>query len=124
MEAAGRGAFDAEWAREPGSVDLHGHCHQKALVGTEPTERALKYAGYEVDTIPSGCCGMAGSFGYEADHYEVSMAIGELVLFPAIRDADTDRLICAPGTSCRDQIAHGTDAESHHPATLLRRALV
>ena len=124
MEAAGRGAFDAEWARQPGSVDLHGHCHQKALVGTEPTERALKYAGYEVDTIPSGCCGMAGSFGYEADHYEVSMAIGELVLFPAIRDADKHRLICAPGTSCRDQIAHGTEAESHHPATLLRRALV
>jgi FAD/FMN-containing dehydrogenase/Fe-S oxidoreductase len=123
MEAAGQGAFDAEWARQPGSVELHGHCHQKALVGNEPTERALKYAGFEVETIPSGCCGMAGSFGYEADHYDVSMAIGELVLFPAVRDAGEDQQICAPGTSCRDQIAHGTDAEAHHPATLLRRAL-
>ena len=103
---------------------LHGHCHQKALVGTKPTEEALRMAGYDVETLPTGCCGMAGSFGYEQEHYEVSMKIGELVLFPALREREGDGLVVAPGTSCRDQIAHGVAREAVHPARALELRLV
>ncbi len=117
-----KGRLDVPWTGE-GAVMLHGHCHQKALVGTTGTETILAAAGYEVATIPSGCCGMAGSFGYEAKHYDVSMKIGELVLFPAVREADDDALLCAPGTSCRHQIHDGTGRTAVHPAILLRDAL-
>ncbi len=106
-----------------GKVVLHGHCHQKALVGTGPTEEVLRWAGYEVETLPTGCCGMAGSFGYEAAHYEVSMEIGELVLFPRLRQTDEEVVVVAPGTSCRDQIAHGVQREAVHPAVALARRL-
>jgi len=124
VEASEAENFGASWAEEGlGDVHLHGHCHQKALVGTEPTERALRIAGYDVETIPSGCCGMAGSFGYEADHYEVSMEIGELNLFPAVRGMAGDAELAAPGTSCREQIAAGTDRRARHPAVLLDEAL-
>ena len=78
---------------------------------------------YTVRTIPSGCCGMAGSFGYEAEHYDVSMQIGELVLFPAVREADAETIIAAPGTSCRHQIADGTGRVARHPVDILRGAL-
>ena len=78
---------------------------------------------YLVETIPSGCCGMAGSFGYEAEHYEISQQIGELVLFPAVRKADIDTLIAAPGTSCRHQIADGTSKKAYHPVEILWMAL-
>ncbi len=123
-DAADRGGFEGVFATgERTPVMLHGHCHQKAIVGVEPTEQALAHAGYDVETIPSGCCGMAGSFGYEAAHYDLSMEIGELVLFPAVRDADEDRLICAPGTSCRHQIHDGAQRDAVHPAILLERAL-
>jgi len=123
-EACEAGKFGDPWkSGEAGAVRLHGHCHQKALVGNEPTERALEIAGYDVETIPSGCCGMAGSFGYEAGHYEVSMEIGELVLFPAVRDTEPEAAIAAPGTSCRHQIADGTEREAEHPARLMERAL-
>ncbi|MFW5966860.1 MAG: FAD-binding and (Fe-S)-binding domain-containing protein, partial [Persicimonas sp.] len=115
------GVFSSDGASE--TVHLHGHCHQKALVGVEATVEALSAAGYVVETIPSGCCGMAGSFGYEAAHYDVSMQIGDLVLFPALREADEEALVCAPGTSCRHQIADGVDREALHPAVLLERAL-
>ncbi len=119
------GAFGADWRRddELGAIKLHGHCHQTTLVGTEPTEHVLEVAGYDVETIPSGCCGMAGSFGYEADHYDISMEIGELTLLPAVREADEATHIAAPGTSCRDQIQHGADREAEHPAVLLEQAL-
>ena len=118
------GHYDGEWgASGLGVAHVHGHCHQKALVGTESTERVLEDAGYTVETIPSGCCGMAGSFGYEDDHYDVSMEIGELVLFPAVRDAAESDAIAAPGTSCRHQIVDGTGREADHPAVLLERAL-
>ena len=78
---------------------------------------------YTVETIPSGCCGMAGSFGYEAEHYEVSQQVGELVLFPAVRKAEADTLIAAPGTSCRHQIADGTGRKAKHPVEILWGAL-
>jgi len=104
-------------------VYVHGHCHAKALTGTEPLVACLKQAGYQVYELQTGCCGMAGSFGYEANHYEVSMDIGELKLFPALRELKEDSTICAPGFSCRHQIKDGVQLKSHHPAVLLEKAL-
>ena len=106
-------------------VVLHGHCHQKALgsVADSATILALP-ANYTVETIPSGCCGMAGSFGYGREHYRVSMKIGELVLFPFVRGVSSDTLIAAPGTSCRHQIADGTGRRGQHPVEILHAALV
>ncbi len=110
-------------AIEPRHVLFHGHCHQKALAGTACTVEALKtIPGLEVTEVASGCCGMAGSFGYEAEHYELSQRVAELILFPAIR-AHPDAWICAPGTSCRSQIRDGTGRTAFHPAVLLHRAL-
>ena len=107
---------------------LHGHCHQKALVGTEKTVQALKLlSGAKVHIIPSGCCGMAGSFGYEKEHYKTSLAIGEMVLFPTIRKAiENDKnitpvIVSAPGTSCRQQILDGTGVHAVHPVEILYR---
>lgn len=118
------GEFKDIWTSAPlKPVLLHGHCHQKALVGTAPTEAALKIAGYEIETLKTGCCGMAGSFGYEANHYDLSMQIGELTLFPLLREADEDAAICATGTSCRHQIRDGVSKESEHAAVMLARAL-
>ena len=114
--------LDAELPlREGPPVLLHGHCHQKALVGTGPTERVLGYAA-DVEVVDSGCCGMAGLFGYEKDHYEVSMKMAERRLFPAIRDAG-DRVVVAPGTSCREQISGGTNSHALHPAEYLANLL-
>jgi Fe-S oxidoreductase/FAD/FMN-containing dehydrogenase len=104
-------------------VMLHGHCHAKALVGNEPTVEALKSAGYEVEVLETGCCGMAGSFGYEKDHYDVSQDVGELVLFPALRENEQDE-VCAPGFSCRHQIKDGVNREAEHPASLIARAIL
>jgi Fe-S oxidoreductase len=105
-------------------VLVHGHCHQKALSSLDHTVTILSLPRhYAVETIPSGCCGMAGSFGYEREHYGVSMKIGELVLFPAVRAAPTDTLLAAPGTSCRHQIADGTGRRALHPAEILHAAL-
>ncbi|MEM0994313.1 MAG: FAD-linked oxidase C-terminal domain-containing protein, partial [Bacteroidota bacterium] len=98
----------AQFTKEAKSILLHGHCHQKALASVSPTAFLLSLPeNYNVQTIPSGCCGMAGSFGYEKEHYEVSMQIGELVLFPNIRQSK-NAIIAAPGTSCRHQIMDGT----------------
>jgi FAD/FMN-containing dehydrogenase/Fe-S oxidoreductase len=106
-------------------IRLHGHCHQKALSSLNPTVAALELpAGHEVRLIPSGCCGMAGSFGYEAEHFAVSQQIGELVLFPTVRTAAPDTIVCAPGTSCRHQIKDGTGRTALHPAEILHAALV
>jgi Fe-S oxidoreductase len=105
-------------------IKLHGHCHQKALSSLTPTKKSLSLpANYEVQLIPSGCCGMAGSFGYEVEHYDVSMKIGELVLFPTIRKQAEDIIIAAPGTSCRHQIKDGTGRIAKHPAEILYDAL-
>ncbi len=109
--------------RDNGVVHVHGHCHAKAQTGMEPTLHALSWAGYQPVSIPAGCCGMAGSFGYEKQNYEVSMQIGELKLFPAIRTAKAKEPICAHGFSCRHQISDGTGRESLHPAVLVRDAM-
>jgi Fe-S oxidoreductase len=106
------------------TIRLHGHCHQKALVGIAPTVQALELVpGHEVRSIPSGCCGMAGSFGYEAEHYDLSQKIGELVLFPAVRSEPPDHIVCAPGTSCRHQIHDATKRHALHPAEILFQSL-
>jgi FAD/FMN-containing dehydrogenase/Fe-S oxidoreductase len=107
--------------REGAPVLLHGHCHQKALVGTRPTERLLGLAA-DIEVVDSGCCGMAGLFGYEKGHYEVSMKMGERRLFPAVREAG-DRVVVAPGTSCREQILDGTERRALHPAEYLASLL-
>lgn len=105
-------------------IRLHGHCHQKALVTTASTKQMLSLPeGYSVDEIKSGCCGMAGSFGFEKEHYEVSMKIGELVLFPEVRKTDIETTIAAPGTSCRHQIKDGTGKTALHPVEILWQAL-
>jgi FAD/FMN-containing dehydrogenase/Fe-S oxidoreductase len=109
---------------EPRRVLLHGHCHQKALVGTGPARRVLALPpGYEVEEVDSGCCGMAGSFGYEAEHYDISMQMAERRLLPAVRSAAPETIIAAPGVSCRQQIAHRTGRTARHPAQILRDAL-
>lgn len=108
---------------EPREVLLHGHCHQKALVGTGPARRVLALPGYRVTEVDSGCCGMAGSFGYEAEHYELSMQMGERRLLPAVRETPAETIIVTAGTSCRQQITHGSGRVALHPAQVLRGAL-
>jgi Fe-S oxidoreductase len=104
---------------------VQGHCHQRALVGMGPTMRLLqRIPGAEVIDLDAGCCGMAGSFGYEKEHYEISRLVGEQRLFPAIRAAGPDDVIVAPGFSCRLQIEHFTGRKALHPATLLASLLV
>ncbi len=106
-------------------VKLHGHCHQKALASVQPTIQMLSIpVNYKVDEIKSGCCGMAGSFGYEKEHYSVSMKVGELVLFPEIRNSAQEVIIAAPGTSCRHQIMDGTGRQVLHPVEVLFEALI
>ena len=105
-------------------IKLHGHCQQKAVSSLVPAKKMLSLPeNFTVHLIPSGCCGMAGSFGYEAEHYEVSMKIGELVLFPTVRQQPDDVIIAAPGTSCRHQIKDGTGRKAKHPAEILFEAL-
>ena len=100
-------------------VLLHGHCHQKALVGTAPTVAMLKAAGYEVSEVDSGCCGMAGSFGFEKEHYDLSIKIGNRRLAPAVKAASAEVEVAAPGISCRQQIDHLAQRQAKHPAELL-----
>jgi FAD/FMN-containing dehydrogenase/Fe-S oxidoreductase len=103
---------------------LHGHCHQKSLSEQEQSAFIMSLPkNYAVEIIPSGCCGMAGSFGFEKEHYDISMKIGEMVLFPAIRGGDPSAVIAAPGASCRQQIADGTDRKALHPVEVLWEAL-
>jgi FAD/FMN-containing dehydrogenase/Fe-S oxidoreductase len=122
---ADAGRIDADcFTREVRSVHVHGHCHQKALASTEPTLRMLSLPeNYVVREIPSGCCGMAGSFGYEREHYEVSMKVASLVLLPYIDDLPIDAVVAASGTSCRHQIHDGAARTAIHPARILRDAL-
>lgn len=121
-----RGNISKEnFTKEKREIQLHGHCQQKALSSVAPTVKILSFPeNYSVQTIPSGCCGMAGSFGYEKEHYDLSMKIGELVLFPAVRSQTNDTIIAAPGTSCRHQIKDGTGKIAKHPVEILFDALV
>ncbi len=122
---AGDGRLNLHFTAEPRHLLLHGHCHQKSLVGTGPSKKVLSLpANYTVEEVDSGCCGMAGSFGYEAEHYEISMQMAERRLLPAVRAAGTETLIVAAGVSCRQQIKHGSGRTSLHPAEVLRAALV
>ncbi len=121
-----RALFDASKVAAEGAsplqaVALHAHCHQKAGPGLDPTAQALRGAGYEVSAIDSGCCGMAGSFGFESEHYEVSQAMGALRLFPAVEAAHGP--VAITGVSCRQQIGHFTSARPRHSAELLADAL-
>jgi Fe-S oxidoreductase len=126
--------FEEYLARDPGKLKfretrrkvlLHGHCHQKAFDAMPAVEKVLRsIPGVELQTVQTSCCGMAGSFGYEAEHYDVSMKMAELSLLPAIRNAPADALLVADGTSCRHQIADGTGRRALHAARVLEQALL
>jgi FAD/FMN-containing dehydrogenase/Fe-S oxidoreductase len=122
VEAIDSGALRLEpMARR---IVFHGHCHEKALVGTGATVALLeRIPGAEVVELDAGCCGMAGSFGFESEHYELSMQIGESRLFPALRAEDGGTLVAATGVSCRQQIAHGVGVQARHPVQIVRDAL-
>lgn len=125
--AAGRVSQDT-FKEFNGDIYLHGHCHQKSLIGVGKCAEMLRLIpGAKVNVIPSGCCGMAGSFGYEKEHYETSMAIGEMVLFPTVRKAtgnkDKKVIVAAPGTSCRQQILDGTGVKAQHPIEIMYNSL-
>ena len=115
----------SQFTSEEKVIKFHGHCHQKAMANQKASFDVLNLPkNYKVTIIPSGCCGMAGSFGYEKAHYKVSMQIGEQTLFPAIRKASKEDCISANGTSCRHQIKDGTQRIAFHPITILKEALV
>ena len=109
---------------DKGSILLHGHCHQKATYGTAGSRRALEQLGYVVKEAEAAtCCGMAGAFGFEAEHDEISERIGELGVLPAARNASKETIIAAPGTSCRQQIEQFTGRKALHPIEIIRRAM-
>jgi len=109
---------------ESRSVLVHGHCYQKALTGTAALLQMLRLPGWNVQEVNSGCCGMAGSFGYEAEHYTLSQAIGDERLFPAVRSAGEEVSVAASGMSCRHQIEHGAGRRPRHPIELLAEAIL
>lgn len=121
---------DCDFVGQEVEIWLHGHCHQKALVGVDKTAKVLQQllSGSKVNVIPSGCCGMAGSFGYEKEHYQTSLEIGEMILFPAVRkimdnNGSKPAFVAAPGTSCRQQILDGTGVKAVHPIEILYKFL-
>ncbi|WP_349663674.1 FAD-binding oxidoreductase [Cellulophaga lytica] len=114
-----------QFTKEAKTVKIHSHCHQKSLSNQKVTFDVLNIIeNYKVSIISSGCCGMAGSFGYEKEHYNTSMAVGNLKLFPAVNNSDKDVIISANGTSCRHQIYDGTKRKALHPITIIKEALV
>jgi Fe-S oxidoreductase len=123
VEALDDGALTLPSAHNPLPVIFHGHCHQKAASALPSTISLLeRIPGARVSVLDAGCCGMAGSFGFEREHYDLSMQIGEQRLFPAVRSAP-DATIAATGVSCRQQIVHGTGRKAEHPVVLLHRSL-
>ncbi|WP_439505830.1 FAD-binding and (Fe-S)-binding domain-containing protein [Sediminibacterium sp.] len=113
------------FTQETKHIAIHGHCYQKVLSSQDYSKQILSLPkNFTVEIIPSGCCGMAGSFGYEKEHYEVSQKVGELVLFPAVRNKANDTVVAAAGTSCRHQIKDGTKEMALHPVEILFAALV
>ncbi len=122
--AAGR-ITSKQFTEDERQVKIHNHCHQKALSNQKVTFDMLNLPkNYQVTVIPSGCCGMAGSFGYEKEHYDISMKVGGLKLFPSVSKSDKNTLIAANGTSCRHQIKDGTGRLAEHPVSILRKALI
>jgi Fe-S oxidoreductase len=115
------GRWKLQFNRQQTKALIHGHCHEKALIGSRYLKEALALA-YPVEEIDSGCCGMAGSFGYEKEHYDISIAIGSRRLFPAV-EKDPAAVVVAPGVSCRQQIEHATGRRALHPAEALVKAL-
>jgi Fe-S oxidoreductase len=125
VDLADGGGLKLEFDPRPRRVLFHGHCQQKANFGTESTLEMLRQIpNCEVEQIDSGCCGMAGSFGYEREHYELSIQLAEMSLAPAVRGADPEVIISAMGTSCRDQIDHTTDRQALHPIEILAEAII
>lgn len=120
-----KGNIDASrFSQEEKNILFHGHCYQKALSSTTPTKIMMQIPkNYHVEEIKSGCCGMAGAFGFEKEHYETSMKVGEMVLLPTVRNADPSTLITATGTSCRHQIKDGAKRTAYHPVEILFDAL-
>ena len=117
-----KGDLGIVWTSEPGPLVLfHGHCHQKALIGLGPSLAMLKAAGCDASESGAGCCGMAGSFGYEAEHYDVSRKIGEERLFPAVNAASAETTVSVAGVSCRQQIEHFTERKTRHIAEVLAK---
>jgi FAD/FMN-containing dehydrogenase/Fe-S oxidoreductase len=113
------------FTKDKRSIKLHGHCQQKAVASTNQTKAMLSFPeNYRVKEIPSGCCGMAGAFGYEREHYDLSMKVGELILFPEVRKTPKEVSISAPGTSCRHQIKDGTNRDAQHPIEIIWEALL
>jgi Fe-S oxidoreductase len=123
---AEKGALNLPFAdsTEPRHILVHGHCYQKTQTGTSPMLKMLQQIPHStVEEIPSGCCGMAGSFGYEKEHFDVSRAVGEDILLPAIRSALPETIIAAAGMSCRHQILEGTGRRALHPIQVMAEAL-
>jgi Fe-S oxidoreductase len=119
-----KGSLEIDFSPMNRKALIHGHCHQKAFGGMGAVQSALGLIPeLKVELVDSSCCGMAGSFGYEANHYDVSMAMAELDLLPAIRNTDDQTLIVADGTSCRHQIKDGVGREAKHVARILEMAL-
>ncbi len=124
-QQADGGTLNLNFTEKSRHIILHGHCHQKALIGTAAVHRALTLPpNYTLEELDTSCCGMAGSFGYEVEHVDISLKMAERRLLPAIREAASETLIVAPGVSCRQQIKHGTERRALHPAEVLRDALV
>jgi FAD/FMN-containing dehydrogenase/Fe-S oxidoreductase len=113
-----------DFSDKKSNIKIHGHCHQKALSSIEASFAMLNLpVNNSVTIFNSGCCGMAGSFGYEKEHYQISMQMGEDTLFPKVRNTSSDTLIAAAGTSCRHQIFDGTSRKAQHPISILRKSL-
>jgi len=113
------------FTREQKQIRFHGHCHQKSLASTQPTADILSFPeNYTAEEIDSGCCGMAGSFGFEKEHYKLSLKVGEMKLLPEVRKTDPSILISATGASCRQQIRDNTGREAPHPVEILFDALI
>ncbi len=126
VDLAERGELNLNFTtlEEPRHILVHGHCYQKALTGTTPVLKMLELLpNITMEEIPSGCYGLAGSFGYEKEHYEVSQAVGEDVLLPAVRTASPEIIIAAADTSCRHQILEGTGRRALHPIVVLAGTL-
>ena len=125
VREAGKGTIGLRFDDQPRKVLLHGHCQQKATFGLESTRKMLELIpDCVVEESEAGCCGMAGAFGYEKEHYEISLQIAEDRLAPRVRAADRETIICAPGTSCREQIEHTTERKTLHPLEVFARALI